>query len=258
MNKIKKNDKPLILITNDDGVHSGGLKALIEAIQPFAEITVVAPDKAMSGMSHAITVNVPLTLTPVQNEAGVAIYKSNGTPVDCVKLALHVLFKSKPDFILSGINHGSNSSTNIFYSGTLGGAREGALCGIPSIGFSLLDYEADADFSTSIKYCRQIFRFILENGMSQNSLYNVNIPKITDIKGIKICRQAKGLWVEEYDKYISPHGISHYYLKGKFVNEEPEATDTDEWALNNGFVSLTPCSLDSTCYKTLGELGIIN
>jgi len=246
-----------ILITNDDGIQSGGLKALIEAIQPFGDITVVAPDMPMSGMSHAISVNVPLSLTQVSKEAGITIYKSNGTPADCVKMALSILFESKPDFVLSGINHGSNSSTNIHYSGTLGGAREGALSGIPSIGFSLLDYSADADFTTAIKYSRQIFRSFLENGMNPNSLYNINIPNITDIKGIKVSRQAKGRWIEEYDKYISPHGNTHYYLTGKFVNDEPEATDTDEWALNNGYVSLMPCTLDGTCYETIKEFKVL-
>ena len=204
--------KPSILITNDDGIQSGGLKALIEAIRPFGDLTVVASEKTMSGMSHAISVNVPLHLTQILSEEGITIYKTNGTPADCVKLALNELFDTKPDYVLSGINHGSNSSISVHYSGTIGGAREGALNGIPSIGFSLLDYDANANFSHSIKYCQQIFRFVLENGVNPYTLFNVNIPNIADIKGIKVCRQAKGRWVEEYDKYISPHGNTHYYL----------------------------------------------
>jgi 5'-nucleotidase len=252
-----KKDKPLILITNDDGVKAGGINALIEAIRSFGEILVVAPDKSMSGQSHAITVKVPLYISQVFSEKGLTVYKTNGTPADCVKLAIGEILKRKPDFLLSGINHGTNSSISMHYSGTVAAAREGALNYIPSVGFSLLDYTMEADFTVSKKYCEEVFRFVLENGIKPEIFYNVNIPKGNDIKGIKICRQAKGRWVEEFDKRIDPHGRAYYWMTGNFVNDEPASRDTDEWALKNKYVSLTPCSIDGTCFeevKTLNKL----
>ena len=248
------NNRPLILITNDDGVKAGGIKALIESVRPFGELFVVAPDKAMSGMSHAMTVKVPLFLSEVLKEEGLTIYKSNGTPADCIKLALGVLLDKKPDYVLSGINHGTNSSVSAFYSGTMGGAREGAFNSIPSIGFSLCDYSLDADFTESIKICRQVFEFAVENGMKPNDYYNVNIPSVNNIKGIKICRHTKGRWVEEFEGRKDPYNRTYYWLTGKFQNAEPEAVDTDEWALSNDYASLVPCSIDATCYRRLSEL----
>ena len=250
--------KPLILITNDDGVNAKGIKALTEVIRPFGDVVVVAPDKAMSGMSHAITVGKPLYILPLHKEEGCEIYQVSGTPSDCVKLALNEILTRKPDFLVSGINHGSNSSVNVHYSGTIGGAREGAFYGIPSIGFSLLDHDADADFTESVKVCREVFDFVVKNGMEQGVFYNVNIPQGNSVKGIKICRQTMGHWVEEFDKLTDSSGKTYYRLTGNFINKEPESTDTDEWALKNGYASLVPCSTDATCFKTFNQLKMEN
>ncbi|MCL2073030.1 MAG: 5'/3'-nucleotidase SurE [Marinilabiliaceae bacterium] len=247
-------NKPLILITNDDGVKSGGISALIEAVRPYGDLLVVAPDSSKSGMSHAMTVKVPLYLSQVSQEEGLTIYKSNGTPADCVKMALGEILDKKPDYVLSGINHGTNSSISAFYSGTVAGAREGAFNSIPSIAFSLCDYNLDADFSEAANICRQIFLSVLENGMKPNDYFNVNIPKGDLVKEIKICRHAKGKWVEQFDKRKDPYERSYYWLTGYFENSEKEATDTDEWALNNGFASLVPCSIDATYHNRLKEM----
>ena len=248
------NNRPLILVTNDDGVNAKGIKALIEAVRSFGDVVVVAPDQAMSGMSHAITVKIPLYLSLVHKEKGLEIYKSNGTPADCVKLALNTLLDRNPDYVVSGINHGTNSSVSMHYSGTMGGAREGALNGIPSIGFSLLDYKPDADFSTAIYYSRELFGFLRTYGMAEGVCYNVNIPKGKEINGIKICRQAKGKWVEEFEKRVDPRGRTYYWLTGHFQNEEPMSTDTDEWALTNGFISVVPCLIDATDLQSIEHL----
>lgn len=254
MEKIRKNHRPLILVTNDDGVMAGGIKALVEAVRSFGDVVVVAPDAAMSGMSHAITVKVPLTLTKVSEEDGLKVYKTNGTPADCVKLSINALFDDKPDFVVSGINHGTNSSVSVHYSGTVGAAREGALNGIPSIGFSLLNYNADADFSTAVKYCRMVFNYFLTEGMENGIYYNVNIPDGQSVKGIKVCRQARGTWTEEFEKRVDPRGKIYFWLTGYFVNNEPENDDTDEWALANGYVAVVPCSVDVTHYSSLERL----
>lgn len=254
MGRTKTDHRPLILVTNDDGVTASGIKALIEVVRPYGDIVVVAPDQAMSGMSHAITVKVPLYLSKIHSEKGLEIYKSNGTPADCVKLALNTLLPKQPDFVVSGINHGTNSSVSMHYSGTMGGAREGVLNGIPSIGFSLLDYRADADFSTAIHYSREIFSSVISHGIEAGICYNVNIPKGKGINGIKVCRQAKGRWVEEFDERIDPRGRTYYWLTGHFENHEPEADDTDEWALANGFVSIVPCNIDATHFSGIQKL----
>jgi 5'-nucleotidase len=254
MEKIKANHRPMILVTNDDGVDAKGIKSLVEAVRPFGEVVVVASDQAMSGMSHAITVKVPLYLTKIHAEEGLQIYKTNGTPADCVKLAINVLFEKKPDFVVSGINHGTNSSVSMHYSGTVGGAREGVLNGIPSIGFSLLEYGADADFSTAIKYARAIFQTMLTHGMAEGIYYNVNIPAGKEVKGVKICHQSKGRWVEEFEKRVDPRGRTYFWLTGHFENHEEANLETDEWALNNGYVSVVPCTVNATHAPTMDEL----
>jgi 5'-nucleotidase len=217
-------------------------------------VVVVAPDQAMSGMSHAITVKTPLYLTCVHDEPGMQIYKCNGTPADCIKLALNSLLDKEPDYIVSGINHGTNSSVSMHYSGTMGGAREAALNGIPGIGFSLLDYSPQADFTAAIHFCREIFASVVENGMEKGVCYNVNIPQGNRIRGVKVCRQAKGKWIEEFDKRVDPRGRTYYWLTGNFDNQEPDARDTDEWALNNGYVSIVPCTIDATHVQSFDHL----
>ncbi len=246
----------LILITNDDGIEARGLKSLIEVVREFGKVVVVAPEESQSGMSHAITMKFPLRIRKVKNEEGLEIYSCNGTPVDCVKLAVHQLLGRKPDMLVSGINHGSNASVSIVYSGTMAAAIEGSINKIPSIGFSLLDYSADADFETSRIYVRRIMEKVFMNGIEKGICLNVNIPvgKEDELKGIKVCRQTDGYWQEEFDKRIDPGKREYYWLTGNFTNSEPLADDTDEWALKNKFVSVVPIRIDFTSYSRIEEL----
>ncbi|HLO59195.1 MAG TPA: 5'/3'-nucleotidase SurE [Bacteroidales bacterium] len=247
---------PLILITNDDGVEAKGLQSLIETIRPLGTLIVVAPADPQSGMSHAITVKVPLRLTKVRDEEHLTVYKCYGTPVDCVKMALNHLLPEKPDLLLSGINHGSNSAASVFYSGTMGAALEGCINEIPSIGFSLLNLDHDADFTTAQHYAGIITQDVLQNGLSHSVCLNVNIPdvQVSQVAGIKICRQNRGYWQEEFDQRTDPAGKHYFWLTGVFHNTEPEATDTDEWALNNNYVSIVPLQTDLTHHAALKEL----
>lgn len=244
-------NKPVVLISNDDGLEAKGLKYLYNIIKPFAEVVVVAPLHASSGMSQAITIKTPLYLKKIHKEKDLTIYGTNGTPADSIKLALNQLFTKKPDLILSGINHGSNASISIFYSGTMGAAIEGCLNKIPSIGFSLLDYRPDADFTPSKSYIIHIVNYVLAEGLPDGICYNVNIPVVKEglIKGVKLCRQTNGLWAEEFDKRINPAGKEYYWLTGQFINFEPDAEDTDEWALKNDFISIVPVHLDLTAHS---------
>jgi 5'-nucleotidase len=250
------NNKPLILISNDDGYQAKGLAALIKVAKTYGKVVVVAPEKGESGMSHAITMKHPLRITKHIKEADFELYSVNGTPVDSAKIGLNQILDRKPDLILSGINHGSNASISVIYSGTLGAAREGCLNGVPSIGFSLLNHDKDADFSSVVHFLPQIISNVLENGLADQSFLNVNVPdvKLEDIKGIKICRKTKGVWKEEYEKRTDPHGGTYYWLTGSFKNFEPEATDTDEWALENNYVTIVPSQIDSTSYTELERI----
>jgi 5'-nucleotidase len=254
MSENKK--KPLILVTNDDGVEAKGLNALIETMRPLGKVIVVAPADAQSGMSHAITVKVPLRITKLSEDTDLSVYKCYGTPVDCVKMALNNLLSQKPDLLVSGINHGSNASASLFYSGTMGATLEGCINEITSIGFSLLNLDHDADFTTARYYVDIIARKVLQNGLPKTVCLNVNIPDVDrkKVAGIKICRQNKGFWREEFDQRIDPAGKHYYWLTGSFHNTEPEATDTDEWALSNNFVSIVPLHTDLTCHNTMKTL----
>lgn len=243
-------EKPLILVTNDDGITAPGIKALVEIASQFGKVVVVAPDSPQSGMGHAITLTKPLRLHAVEMfDDEVDAYHCSGTPVDCVKIAVDKVLNRKPDLCLSGINHGSNSSINIIYSGTMSAAVEAALEGIPSIGFSLCDYVYDADFSVVKEAASKIIEQVLKNGLAHNTLLNVNVPKASDepIKGIKICRQANAKWQEEFDERKDPHDRSYYWLTGKFVNLD-KGQDTDEWALANNYVSVVPVQFDLTAH----------
>ncbi|HPE19374.1 MAG TPA: 5'/3'-nucleotidase SurE [Tenuifilaceae bacterium] len=254
----KKNTgrRPVILVTNDDGIRAKGLHSLVEMVKPFGRVVVVAPEEGNSGMSHAITIKNPLRIRKHKRTDDVDFYSVNGTPVDCVKLAMNQLFKSQPDLLVSGINHGSNSSVSIFYSGTMAAVIEGCLYGIPSIGFSLLDFNPEADFSGAIEHGKPVVEMVLENGLTTGSCLNVNFPAISkdSIKGIKVCRQNKGTWREEFEKRIDPRGHEYFWLTGYFQNEEPKATDTDEHALSNGYVSIVPVSIDLTSYNEVVRL----
>ena len=248
--------KPLILVTNDDGVLAGGLKALIEVASEFGDVIVVAPDDSQSGMSHAITIKQPVRIDSKEEKEGLKIYSCSGTPVDCVKLALNQLLDRKPDLLLSGINHGSNASVSVLYSGTMAAAIEGGVNGIHSIGFSLLDYSQDADFTLSKDISRRVIKEVMKNGIPTEICLNVNIPVVSkgSLNGIKICRQTKGFWKEEFVKRTDPFNRDYYWLTGHFNNNEPDAKDTDEWALKNNYASIVPIRVDYTCFDYIQEL----
>ncbi len=248
--------RPVILVSNDDGYKAKGIEALIEMVKPFGRIVVVAPEEGNSGMSHAITIKTPLRMKHRKRTDDVEMYSVNGTPVDCVKLAMSQIFTTPPDLVVSGINHGSNSSISIIYSGTMAAAIEGCLYDIPSIGFSLLDYEENPDFTASVQFGKIVVKNVLENGLSKGCCLNVNIPVLPadKIKGIRLARQNQGTWREEFEKRTDPRGVNYYWLTGYFHNEEPESTDTDEWALNNGYISVVPIQVDLTNYKEMERI----
>jgi 5'-nucleotidase len=246
--------KPLILISNDDGITSKGIRTLAEIMAELGEVVVVAPSTPQSGMGHAITVNNMLRLdkSDVFEDIGVEAYECSGTPADCVKLAKHHVLKDrKPDLVVSGINHGSNSSVSVLYSGTMSAAIEAALEGLPAIGFSLCDYAHNADFSHIRHYTKKIASEAIEKGIPANVALNVNFPSIIhgDIQGIKICRQAKARWQENFEERKDPYGRVYYWLVGDFINEDA-GLDTDVWALDNGFISIVPCKYDMTAYES--------
>ncbi len=249
------NKKPLLLITNDDGINAPGLRKLISLMRPLGEVVVVASEKIMSGMAHAVTIQDPLRIKLVTEEADYKEYMTNGTPSDNVKLAKYQLLERLPDLVVSGINHGSNASINIIYSGTMAAVLEATIDGIPGIGFSLLDYSHDADFSHVDKYIVQIVRKVLDEGMPDDIGLNVNIPKVSDtpLKGIKVCRQAKARWVEDFDARKDPYGREYFWMTGNFVNGDP-ALDTDQKALEENYVSVVPVHVDFTAHKYVEKL----
>lgn len=245
--------KPLILITNDDSIYAQGIKSLIEVARTFGEVVVLAPDTPRSGMSHAITVSVPLHINKISETDDLKIYASNGNPADCVKLALHKLMKRKPDLILSGINHGANSSCSVLYSGTMAAALEGCINEIPSVGFSLDNYSKDADFEPAMKYIPALLKRIIQNGLPDGVCLNINIPAIpfNKIRGYKFCRQTKGKWIEAFEEREDPHGRKYFWLTGTFKNREPNATDTDEWLLKKNYITIVPVGVDFTAHSEM-------
>ncbi len=248
--------RPLILVTNDDGITAPGIRNLVNVAKELGDVVVVAPDSPQSAMGHAITIKTPLWVHRSRALSDVEAYECTGTPVDCVKLARHVILKDrKPDLCVSGINHGSNASINIIYSGTLSAAMEASLEHVPSIGFSLLDYSYDANFEPSLPFVRHVMEYVLENGMEDGSLLNVNIPKLPreQIKGIRVCRQADARWIEEFAEAVDPRGQKYYWLTGRFVNED-QGEDTDVWALENGYLSVVPSHHDLTNYRALKSM----
>ena len=256
---MAKNEKAVILVTNDDGITAPGLHALVEAVKHLGEIIVVAPDSPQSGMGHAITINNPLRLDKVVMHGDHSWYQCSGTPVDCVKIAIDKILHRKPDLCVSGINHGSNSAINVIYSGTMSAAMEGAIEGIPSIGFSLLNFALDADFTAAKRYAGMIAKNVLESGLPIGTLLNVNIPNlpIASLKGVKVCRQANAKWEEEFDERLDPNKRKYYWLTGKFVNHD-KGQDTDEWALSNGYISLVPVQFDFTAHHAIPFLNDMN
>ena len=250
----------VIFVTNDDGVNARGLGKMVEVAREFGHVVVVAPETSQSGMAHAITMGHPLYLRTVRKEPGLEVYACSGTPVDCVKMALdHLLRNHKIDLVCSGINHGSNAAINVLYSGTMGAAIEGGFYNVPSIGFSLTDHSENADFEAAGNYAREIITGILDNRPAVPLCLNVNIPvgKPHDIKGIKVCRQCRGYWREEFFCRQDPRGKDYFWLTGEFQNAEPEAADTDEWALRNMYVSVVPVQVDLTNHAQVVSLGKI-
>ncbi|MDR3245437.1 MAG: 5'/3'-nucleotidase SurE [Prevotellaceae bacterium] len=249
--------RPLILLSNDDSVNASGLDALITMLSPFGDLLVVAPDVPRSGASHSLTVPNPITIDKIRESEGLSVYACSGTPTDCVKVATSCLISRQPDLMVSGINHGSNASVSVIYSGTMGAAIEATMLGIPSAGFSLCDYALDADFSASIRYGQIIIREILTNGIPKGVALNVNIPSLPfdEIKGIKICRQNKGMWKEEFEKKTDPlTGDESYWLSGYYHNEEPGAEGADETALSKGYISIVPTHYDFTAYDAIEKM----
>lgn len=250
------NKEPVILVTNDDGITAPGIRALVEAVKGLGKIIVVAPDSPQSGMGHAVTIGEPLRLHKADVFEGIEAWESSGTPVDCVKLARDIILKHKPDLCVSGINHGANHSINIIYSGTMSAAMEAAIEGVPSIGFSLLDYRYEADFSIAQSVATTLVKKMLSTPIKENTLLNVNIPKVTisDFKGIKLCRQAIARWQEEFDHRTDPRGKDYYWMTGKFINMD-EGSETDVEALKDGYASVVPVQLDFTDYESKKKMG---
>lgn len=249
------NKKPVILVTNDDGISAKGIRSLYEAVKDFGEIYIVAPDSPQSGMGHAITINNPLRLSKVDLFDETVAFSCSGTPVDCVKLGIYEIMKRKPDLIVSGINHGANTSTNVLYSGTMSAAVEGAMEGVPSIGFSLCSFESEADFSVAQNVVRQVVEKVLENGMPEDVCLNVNVPYVgkNEFKGIKFCHQAKAFWEDSFDKREDQFGRPYFWLTGHFLNQE-KTNDTDLYWIDKGYASVVPTQFDMTSYKALKEL----
>jgi 5'-nucleotidase len=255
MAKAKRKQEPIILVTNDDGIAAPGIKALVDAVKHLGEVVVVAPDKPQSGMGHAITIGQPLRMYAVNMFDNIEAYQCSGTPVDCVKLAVDKVLHRKPDICLSGINHGANHSINVIYSGTMSAALEASIESIPSVGFSLLDYSIEADFTGAKKYAAILVEHLLKKKYDKHLCLNVNIPAVSVnlLKGLKVCRQAYAKYQEEFDERNDPHGRKYYWLTGDFLNFD-KGKDTDVWALQNHYISVVPVQFDLTHYKLKEKL----
>jgi 5'-nucleotidase len=246
--------RPLLLISNDDGFQAKGINSLVEMLKDIADIIVCAPDDARSGYSRAFSAGIPLRLELRHKEDGVEVWSCNGTPVDCVKMALANICQRRPDMVIGGINHGDNASVNTHYSGTMGVTIEGCLKYIPSLAFSLCDYSADADFEPLRPYIRQITQRVLDEGLPKGVCLNVNFPLVEAFKGVKVCRMAFGTWYNETIKEHHPRGYDYWWMVGHYRNDEPEAEDTDNWALSNGYVAITPTTIDVTAYEAMNQI----
>ncbi len=248
--------KPLILVSNDDGISAKGIRTLIEIMQELGDVVVVAPDGPQSGMGHAITIGNTLRLEETDIFEGVTAYECSGTPADCVKMAKHFVLKDrKPDLVVSGINHGSNTAISVLYSGTMSAAIEAAIEGMPAIGFSLCDYSSEADFTHTREYVKKIAKQVLDKGLTKGVALNVNFPPKRNeaIKGVKICRQANAKWQEEFDQRRDPNGRRYFWLAGNFVNHD-KGEDNDEWAIANNYISVVPCQFDLTAHHAISIL----
>lgn len=247
--------KPLILISNDDGYAAKGINSLVAMVRDLADVLVCAPDSARSGYSCAFSATLPLTLYQQHQEEGVEIWSCNGTPVDCVKLAMAELCPDRrPALVLGGINHGDNASVNSHYSGTMGVVREGCMKSIPSVAFSLCDHRDDADFEPLRPYVRRMVARVLTEGLPEGVCLNVNFPKLPSFRGVKVCRMTKGIWYNEVEKCHHPRNYDYWWMVGHYANLEPESDDTDEWALDHGYVAITPTRIDVTAYDMLDRM----
>lgn len=250
-----KNKKPLILISNDDGFRAKGINCLIDMLRDIADILVCSPDSARSGYACAFSAETPLRLQLQRKEPGLEVWSSNGTPVDCVKLALHSLCPDRrPDMIIGGINHGDNASVNTHYSGTMGVTMEGCMKYIPSVAFSLCNHDPHANFEPLRPYVRKIVKRVLNEGLQKGVCLNVNFPIADTFKGVKVCRMAYGTWGNECVRTRHPRGYDYFWMVGSYTNDEPEATDTDNYALTHGYVAITPTHMDVTHYEALQKL----
>lgn len=249
--------KPLILVSNDDGITAKGVHELIRSLQHAGDVVCVCPESPQSGMGMALTVNSPLRVKKLEDYHGALMYKVSGTPVDCIKMAVDNLLPRKPDLVVSGINHGSNAAINVVYSGTMGAAFEGCAYGIPSIGFSLTSHDEDADFSPCLPVVDKLVKLVLQNGLPSGVCLNVNMPAhVKEYKEMRVVRGCKGRWDDRYEEYFDPAKRPFYWLAGNFINEEPDNKDTDEWCLANGIVSIVPVLLERT-YPELQEFNWI-
>lgn len=250
-----KNNKPLILISNDDGYQSKGLRCLVDTLRPLADILVCAPESARSGFSCAFTATDYLTLTPRHKAPGLQIWSCNGTPVDCVKLALDQFCTDRrPDMVIGGINHGDNASVNTHYSGTMGVTLEGCMKYIPSVAFSLCDHNPDADFDPILPYVRTMTERVLAEGLPEGVCLNINFPVVPVFKGVKVCRMAHGTWGNECEKHHHPRGYDYFWMIGTYTNDEPDCEDTDNWALTHGYIAVTPTQIDVTAYSAMSQI----
>lgn len=247
------NEKPLILVSNDDGYLAKGINSLVTVLKEFGEIIVVAPHTGRSGKGCAITSENPIKVELVSNEPGVKVYSCTGTPSDCVKIACHAFVPRLPDLVIGGINHGDNSAVNAHYSGTMGVVLEGCMKGIPSIAFSLCSHDADADFTPTFNVIRKVVANVLEKGLPKGSCLNVNFPDTPSYAGVKVCHQASGAWVNEWESHEHPRGGKWWWLTGEFVVEE-QCLDADRVALDNNYVTITPTKIDFTDYALLESM----
>lgn len=249
--------KPLILVTNDDGITSPGIRMLIKQMNILGDVVVVAPNSPQSGKSHAISISEPLRCDPIDIDTGPQIeYSCSGTPADCIKLAIHEILDRRPDIIVSGVNHGSNASVNVIYSGTMAAAIEGAMQGIPSIGFSILDYDWNTDFSFAEKYVSEITSKVIHQGLPNGVCLNVNIPKAKnkDYKGVRVCHQTIGKWEEDFDKRKDPFDKDYYWMSGEFKNQD-DSKNCDIRTLENDLISIVPIQFDLTSHDSIEFLG---
>ena len=246
--------RPLLLISNDDGYQTKGINCLIEMLSDYGDIIVCAPESACSGFSCAFSATTPLRLRLREKRTGVEVWSCNGTPVDCVKMALAEIVPRKPDMVIGGINHGDNASVNVHYSGTMGVTIEGCMKYIPSVAFSLCDHQEDADFEPLRPLIRQITERVLREGLPMGVCLNVNFPLVEKYKGVRVCRMAKGTWENEVTQCRHPRGYDYWWMVGHYKNDEPDAEDTDNWALSHGYVAITPTQVDVTAYSAMEKI----